>query len=84
MISWPSSSVTSTQRWRCCGGSRSADILAYAAWRLSGFPASRIIGSGTILDTARLRFLLSEHHSVDPRSVHAHIIGEHGDSGVPV
>ncbi len=64
--------------------SNPVDILAYAAWRLSGFPASRVIGSGTILDTARLRFLLSEHHGVDSRSVHAHIIGEHGDSEVPV
>lgn len=64
--------------------SNPVDILAYAAWRLSGFPAARVIGSGTILDTARLRYLLSEHHGVDPRSVHAHIIGEHGDSEVPV
>ena len=60
------------------------DILAYAAWRLSGLPAARVIGSGTILDTARLRFLLSERHGVDPRSVHAYIVGEHGDSEVPV
>lgn len=60
------------------------DILAYAAWRLSGLPAARVIGSGTILDTARLRFLLSERHRVDPRSVHAYIVGEHGDSEVPV
>jgi len=64
--------------------SNPVDIMAYAAWRLSGFPASRVIGSGTILDTARLRFLLSEHHGVDPRSVHAYIVGEHGDSEVPV
>lgn len=64
--------------------SNPVDILAYAAWRLSGFPASRVIGSGTILDTARLRFLLSERHGVDPRSVHAYIVGEHGDSEVPV
>ncbi len=64
--------------------SNPVDILAYAAWRLSGFPAARVIGSGTILDTARLRFLLSELHGVEPRSVHAHIVGEHGDSEVPV
>lgn len=64
--------------------SNPVDILSYAAWKLSGFPPARVIGSGTILDTARLRFLISEHHGVDPRSVHAHIIGEHGDSEVPV
>ncbi len=60
------------------------DILTYAAWKLSSSPPHRIIGSGTILDTARFRYLLSEHFDVDPRSVHAHIIGEHGDSEVPV
>ena len=60
------------------------DVLTYAAWRLSGLPAHRVIGSGTILDTARFRFLLSRHFDVDPRSVHAFIVGEHGDSEVPV
>ncbi|MFQ5795337.1 MAG: L-lactate dehydrogenase [Candidatus Bipolaricaulia bacterium] len=60
------------------------DVLTYAAWKLSGLPAQQIIGSGTILDTARFRYLLSQHFGVDPRSVHAHIIGEHGDSEVPV
>jgi L-lactate dehydrogenase len=60
------------------------DALTYAAWKLSGLPPSRVIGSGTILDTARFRYLLSQHFGVDPRSVHAHIIGEHGDSEVPV
>jgi L-lactate dehydrogenase len=60
------------------------DVLAYVAWKLSGLPAQRIIGSGTILDTARFRYLLSQHYGVDPRSVHALIIGEHGDSEVPV
>jgi L-lactate dehydrogenase len=64
--------------------SNPVDILSWAAWRLSGLPSGRVIGSGTILDTARLRFMLSEHYGVDPRSVHAHIIGEHGDSEVPV
>jgi len=64
--------------------SNPVDILSYAAWKLSGYPAARVIGSGTILDTARLRYLLSRHYRVDPRSVHAHIIGEHGDSEVPV
>ena len=60
------------------------DVLSYAAMKLSGFPANRVIGSGTILDTARFRYLLSQHAGVDPRSVHAYIIGEHGDSEVPV
>jgi len=60
------------------------DVLTYAAWKLSGLPPERVIGSGTILDTARFRYLLSEHFGVDARSVHAYIIGEHGDSEVPV
>ena len=60
------------------------DVLTYVSWKLSGLPASRVIGSGTILDTARLRYGLSRHCGVDPHSVHAHIIGEHGDSEVPV
>lgn len=59
------------------------DVLTYAAWKISGLPASRVLGSGTILDTARFRFLLSQHFGVDARSVHAFIIGEHGDSEVP-
>ena len=60
------------------------DVLTYVAWKLSGLPASRVIGSGTILDTARFRYGLSRHCGVDPHSVHAYIIGEHGDSEVPV
>jgi L-lactate dehydrogenase len=60
------------------------DVLTYAAWKLSGLPSQRVIGSGTILDTARFRYLLSQHFGVDARSVHAYIIGEHGDSEVPV
>jgi len=60
------------------------DILTYAAWRISGLPSNRVIGSGTILDTARFRYLLSQYARVDARSVHAFIIGEHGDSEVPV
>ncbi|MGA8865652.1 MAG: L-lactate dehydrogenase [Candidatus Sulfotelmatobacter sp.] len=59
------------------------DVLTYAAWKLSGLPPARVLGSGTILDTARFRFLLSQHFGVDARSVHAYIIGEHGDSEVP-
>jgi L-lactate dehydrogenase len=60
------------------------DILTYAAGKLSGLPWERVIGSGTILDTSRFRYLLSQHFGVDARSVHAYIIGEHGDSEVPV
>lgn len=60
------------------------DVLSYLTYRISGLPAERVIGSGTILDTARFRMLLAEYYSVDPRSVHAHIVGEHGDSEVPV
>lgn len=60
------------------------DALTYAAWKLSELPATRVLGSGTILDTARFRFLLSQHFGVDARSVHAYIIGEHGDSEVPI
>ncbi len=60
------------------------DVLTYASLHYSGMAAARVIGSGTILDTARFRFLLSRHFGVDARSVHAYIIGEHGDSEVPV
>jgi L-lactate dehydrogenase len=60
------------------------DILSYVAWQLSGFPPERVIGSGTVLDTARFRYLLAQHLGIDARNVHAHIIGEHGDSEVPV
>jgi L-lactate dehydrogenase len=60
------------------------DVMTYAALKLSHFPKNRVIGSGTILDTARLRYLLGERLQVDPRNIHAYIIGEHGDSEVPV
>ncbi len=60
------------------------DVLTYVSLKLSGLPPNRVIGSGTILDTARFRHLIGEHFRVDPRSVHAHIVGEHGDSEVPV
>lgn len=58
------------------------DILTYVAQKLSGLPANRVIGSGTVLDTARLKHALGEHLEVDSRSVHAFIIGEHGDSEI--
>lgn len=60
------------------------DILTYAVWKYSGFPRNRVIGSGTILDTARFRFLLGNYFNIDPRNVHAYIIGEHGDTELPV
>ncbi|MEQ2526183.1 L-lactate dehydrogenase [Robertmurraya yapensis] len=60
------------------------DILTYAVWKFSGFPKERVIGSGTILDTARFRFLLGEYFDIDTRNVHAYIIGEHGDTELPV
>ncbi len=56
------------------------DILTAAAVKLSGFPEHRVIGSGTVLDTARLKYTLGQHLSVDSRNVNAFIIGEHGDS----
>ncbi len=62
--------------------SNPVDILTYAALKISGFPKSRVIGSGTVLDTSRLKHLLGEHLGVDSRSVHAFIIGEHGDSEI--
>ena len=62
--------------------SNPVDILTYAAVKIGGFPEQRVLGSGTVLDTARLKYALSEHLRVDSRSVHAFIIGEHGDSEI--
>jgi len=56
------------------------DPLTLAAIELSGFPPERVIGSGTVLDTSRLRYLLSQHTGVDPRDIHTFVLGEHGDS----
>lgn len=60
--------------------SNPVDVLTYTALKLSGFPENRVIGSGTVLDTARLKYLLGKHLKIDNRGVHAFIIGEHGDS----
>ncbi|OQM44942.1 L-lactate dehydrogenase [Anoxybacillus sp. UARK-01] len=60
------------------------DVLTYATWKFSGLPHERVIGSGTILDTARFRYLLGQYFRVDARNVHAYIIGEHGDTELPV
>lgn len=62
--------------------SNPVDILTYVAVKLSGFDENRVIGSGTVLDTARLKYELGEHLGVDSRTVHAFIIGEHGDSEI--
>lgn len=59
------------------------DILTYVAIRYSGWPKTRIIGSGTVLDSARFRYLLSKHCDVDVSNVHGYILGEHGDSEFP-
>lgn len=60
--------------------SNPVDILTYVAWKLSGLPKNRVIGSGTNLDSARFRFLLSQKLNVAPTSCHGWIIGEHGDT----
>ena len=56
------------------------DIMTHVTYSLSGFNPNRVIGTGTALDTARLRYLLGEYFSVDPRNIHAYVMGEHGDS----
>ena len=64
--------------------SNPVDVLTYAAWKLSGYPRQRVIGSGTVLDTGRLKQLLGEELRVDSRNIHAFIVGEHGDSELAV
>ncbi|KAL5196398.1 hypothetical protein ABZP36_008363 [Zizania latifolia] len=64
--------------------SNPVDVLTYVAWKLSGFPASRVIGSGTNLDSSRFRFLLAEHLQVNAQDVQAYMVGEHGDSSVAI
>lgn len=56
------------------------DVMTYLTWKYSGIPSSRVIGSGTILDTSRLRYLIAERLTISPKNVHAYVIGEHGDS----
>ncbi len=62
--------------------SNPVDILTYVAQQYSGWPRERILGSGTVLDSARFRYLLSRHCGVDVRNMHAYILGEHGDSEI--
>jgi len=64
--------------------SNPVDILTYVTWKMSGFPASRVIGSGTVLDTARMKHLMGHRLKVDSRNIHTFIIGEHGDSELAV
>lgn len=56
------------------------DILTYVTQKISGLPSGRVIGSGTLLDSSRFRYLLSKHCNIDPRNIHGYMIGEHGDS----
>lgn len=56
------------------------DVMTYVTWKYSGLPHHKIIGSGTILDTARLRYMISEKLNISTRNIHAYVIGEHGDS----
>lgn len=58
------------------------DILTYITYKISGFPKNKVIGSGTVLDTARFRYLLGDHVGIDTRNIHGYIIGEHGDTEV--
>lgn len=60
--------------------SNPVDSMTYLAWKVSGYPKERVIGSGTILDTARLRYMMSEYLDISSSNMHAYIMGEHGDS----
>jgi L-lactate dehydrogenase len=60
------------------------DILTYVVSKISGWPIGKVIGSGTVLDTARFRYLIGEHVGVDTRNIHGYIIGEHGDTELPI
>lgn len=62
--------------------SNPVDVLTYAALQITGLPANRVLGSGTVLDSSRFRHLISQHCLVEPRNIHAYVIGEHGDSEV--
>jgi L-lactate dehydrogenase len=59
------------------------DIMTYVTLKLSSYPKEKVVGSGTLLDSSRLRYLIAEHCGVDPRNVHGYMLGEHGDSAVP-
>lgn len=59
------------------------DVLTHVTAKISGWPAGKVIGSGTVLDTARFRYLIGEHVGVDTRNIHGYILGEHGDTELP-
>lgn len=60
--------------------SNPVDLMAYVVWKVSGLPRNKVIGSGTVLDTARLRYLMADYLKVSSKNIHAYIMGEHGDS----
>ena len=60
--------------------SNPVDLMAYVVYKVSGLPSNQVIGSGTVLDTARLRYILSDYLNVSSNNIHAYIMGEHGDS----
>jgi len=64
--------------------SNPVDVMSYLSWKKIGWPVERVIGSGTLLDSGRFRYLIGKKLKIDPRSVHAHIVGEHGDSELPL
>lgn len=60
--------------------SNPVDLMTYVVWKVSGLPKNKVIGSGTVLDTARLRYLMADYLKVSSKNIHAYIMGEHGDS----
>lgn len=60
--------------------SNPVDLMAYVAWKVSGLPKNKVIGTGTVLDTARLRYLMADYLKISSKNIHAYIMGEHGDS----
>ena len=60
--------------------SKPVDLMTYVVWKVSGLPKNKVIGSGTVLDTARLRYLMADYLKVSSKNIHAYIMGEHGDS----
>ena len=60
--------------------SNPVDLMAYVVWKVSGLPKNKVIGSGTVLDTARLRYLMADYLKISSKNIHAYIMGEHGDS----
>lgn len=64
--------------------SNPVDVLTYAAIKISGLPPERVLGSGTVLDSSRFRYLLSERCQIEARNIHAYVVGEHGDTEVPL